>query len=209
MKTLISLGFNCYIKKYLLTKQSTSTNLFDYIGAPMWAICELLENNFNELTEKKHFSYKKILNNEKEIWINKKYYIRFKHDLNNYSFSEKEFDVFKKKYDRRIERFFDLLKRCELNNKEIIFIRLEENNNNRIIYEEYKQKYEKDELYYYELFCDIIQKLYPKLKFELLVISNNNSNRYKNITILNDPKINEYKWDDCEKYIENILSGVC
>jgi len=204
---IISLGYNCYVKKYMNDLNiSQETNLFDYIGVSMWSINELLLNDFKNLCDINEYKKYKILNNDfNEIIIHEKYYLRFLHDFkNNKSEEEKKiflntsdpnnkkfymnriiqfdlmeelknkFPTFKSTLERRIER----LKKILSTEKNIIFIRLEEENNERIIYEIYKEKFKKSELENIIEFSNIIKKLYPILNFKIIYISKKHENNY-------------------------------
>jgi hypothetical protein len=185
---------------------SQETNLFDYIGVSMWSINELLLNDFKNLCDINEYKKYKILNNDfNEIIIHEKYYLRFLHDFkNNKSEEEKKiflntsdpnnkkfymnriiqfdlmeelknkFPTFKSTLERRIER----LKKILSTEKNIIFIRLEEENNERIIYEIYKEKFKKSELENIIEFSNIIKKLYPILNFKIIYISKKHENNY-------------------------------
>ena len=48
--TLISLGYNCNIKKYIDSiRLNNPTHFFDYIGTSMWGINELILHNFTDI----------------------------------------------------------------------------------------------------------------------------------------------------------------
>lgn len=205
----ISLGFNCYIKKFMEFQGiKEETNLFDYIGTPMWGITEFIENNFTELTLIDDFEKINITNKEPEhIFTNKKYYFRFKHDklISNIGTNKvniSSFSKLKSTLERRIERFKTIL----LSPTKILFIRLEQDNTNRIEYEEYKERNKIPELEYVILFSKLIKNKYPLIKFNVLFISKTNENIYdeeNNILIIkNKETIN---WEKCQIQLQKIF----
>jgi hypothetical protein len=197
---IISLGYNCCPKKFTnYINISQPTNLFDYIATPMWGINELLENDYTGLTDINNYKIIPIMKNDNEILTNLKYYFRFLHDFKNQEITNSDdednvleffdkmilvrmqFNEFKNKYERRIVRFKELLK----NEEKILFIRYEEPIKNRIIYDEYKIRYQKEELEYIRDFALIIKKQYPDLEFKIIYISyKHDTKKEDNITIL-------------------------
>ena len=78
------------------------------------------------------------------------------------------------KLERRIERFHLYL----LKNKSIIFLRLEQNNNGRIIYDEYTEQFNKSE-YDYLIELSLLLKTKYDIRFKIIFIGNN-STKYDN-----------------------------
>lgn len=198
MNNIISLGYNCFIKKYLDYKYvKTETSFFDYIGTSMWTINELINNDFKDLFDINDYKLLKILN--KYTVVNKKYYIRVPHCLDN---NLKNFNIFKDKYERRIIRLQTQLKE----NKKILFIRLEENMLNREIYPEYKDKFKKTELEYIYEFCDLMKIKYPKLEIKFIYISKNHETKIdNNIIILKNNY--DFEYSNCIEYLDKILKN--
>jgi hypothetical protein len=166
-------------------KISQETNFFDYTGTPMWAINELITNNFTNFFDKN--KYQEI--QTKSSNINKyithiDYYIRFPHDIRNYNeLNSNIFSDFCQKYKRRIIRLNDILNK----NKKVLFIRTQEQMNNRILFEQHKEKYAKNELEYIINFSNIIKSKYPNLDFKILYLSETNKQDYlqeNNIVII-------------------------
>jgi hypothetical protein len=221
---IISLGYNCFPKKYTIEIGiSQETNLFDYIGTPMWSINKLFENNFVDFLNINEFENIQVFTNQKMI-TNKKYNIKFPHDFphitkksnivihvpfknkdylkfkfkfikNNKFNISKYFDTFKNIYERRINRIKNILS----NETKILFIRFEESQKNRIIYNSYKDNLKKLELEYLIDYSNIIKKAYPNLKFKIIYISSIFDINYikeNNIIIL---KLDEedIDWNNC------------
>lgn len=157
---IISLGSNCYVKIFLndILKYKDETQFFDYIGSSMWSINELIKNNFDNLFNIDNFEKKQILySGDKYIFTNNQYYLRFKHDIkqnyysSNNDLKKNDFIELEKKYNRRKERFIKLLNNDDDN---ILFIRYEEDNFNRVLYYTDKKK----EIEYIKEFIKLIKK---------------------------------------------------
>lgn len=222
---IISLGYNCNIKRYTNDIGiSQETNLFDYTGISMWAINKLFENNFSNLFNIKEYEEMKILKTDsKTIKTNKRYYMRFKHDfkkikmkriipvrnilplnskdINKFLLIKKKTDIernfsdFKSTCERRILRLKNILNE----EKNILFIRLEESMKNRIIYNEYKDNFKKTELEYIKDYSNIIKLQYPNLNFKIIYISKlNQTNLIKeyNLLVLNTDT-DTINWTNC------------
>ena len=187
---LLSLGSNCNVKKYIDTiKPNNPTQFFDYIGTSMWAINELIENDFTDIFNKDDFENMRTNTKYGNIVTNKKYYLRFLHDLKNIDHDKTKvytinnnihvckannFAECKDKYDRRRQRFIDIL----TSSNKILFIRLEEDNRDRIIYDIYKDKLQKSELEYTFDLSNTLKRKYTSLDFMILVISFNHDTTY-------------------------------
>jgi hypothetical protein len=205
---IISLGFNCYIKRFMEEQGiKQETNLFDYIGTPMWGVNELIENDFTELTSIDYFEKMNISSKEPEhIFTNKKYYFRFKHDnliaiTGTNKVNINSFSKLKSTLERRIQRFNNTLS----SPKKILFIRLEQDNTNRIVYEEYKEKDKIPELEYVISFSKIIKNKYPLINFDILFISKTNENKYdteNNILIIKNTQ--NIVWKTCQTQLQKI-----
>jgi hypothetical protein len=165
---ILSLGCNCYARLYLTSlKILQETHFFDYIGSSMWAINELIENNFEDCVNMKFF--KKLLIVEgKSMIINTKFYLRFPHDFKipGKFYNNDVIREFQLKYKRRVERF----ERCLKNEQKIVFIRIEESRD-RVKYEEYEDKMARREIEYVVEFVEILKRKYPGLWFKIIFIS--------------------------------------
>jgi hypothetical protein len=122
---LLSLGSNCNVKKYLdKIRPNNPTQFFDYIGTSMWGINELIANDFTDMFNINDFESIKTNIKYGDIITNKKYYLRFLHDLKNINFNKPKilnynnnihickasnFIECQHKYERRSERFIELL----------------------------------------------------------------------------------------------------
>jgi len=209
---IISLGCKCYVKLFLDSiKHKSETQFFDYIGSSMWAINDLFKDDFSGLFDKgiDELEKKKILYSgfDKYIITHKKYYLRFKHDFKQNCNSElkeniklEDFNKVSEKYERRKERLINILQEDK---ETLLFIRYEENQENRIKYGEDK----KSEIEYIYEFIDIIKQKYPLKKFCILFLSDtmeNDDKRDKNLIILKNVKrIN--MWTESSKKIRNTI----
>jgi hypothetical protein len=191
--TFISLGYNCAVKLYIDTFASQPTYLFDWIGSSMWGINKLINNSF-DLCNKEDFKTLQIYIENKEytyLCCNTVYYFRFIHDLPTYFILDRThiqknkhgdsiklnyFDTFKSKYTRRIERFQELLQ----SNTSVVFVRLEECMENKVIHENYIKLYSISELDHIKEFMKLIKQKYPLLKFKVIYISKSHQTELKN-----------------------------
>lgn len=134
---------------------------------------------------------------------------------NNKTKISNNFDTFKNTYERKINRFKNLL----INEEKILFIRFEESQKDRIIYDSYKEYLNKPELDYIKDYSNIIKKQYPNLEFKIIYISkvlDINYIKENNIIIL---RLDEdtIDWNDCgykfkmmfekyESFLEEVIS---
>ena len=155
----VSLGWNCHVALFLqdlgdMEKTRYERNVFDWFGNHMWSVCELIENDFADLTNRNMIVPRDRL--EDKIWIilsHTKYDLRFLHEFKDtYSISDAEWVEFENKYARRIQRFKTL---CA-SKKPLLFFRLEYDKYNRIQYPEFKKPH--DEKYYVERFADLMKE---------------------------------------------------
>ncbi len=234
---VISLGYNCFIKKYMNDNNiKQETNLYDYIGVSMWSINELLLNDFSNLYDINDYKKYKIFTNDSYITIiNERYYLRFPHEFknkenkklyyyssttNNNKYSYKlvgcrkidQNDLMKRlKYNfkdfcetlkRRITRFKTILS----TEKKILFMRLEEETKERIIYDKFKDKFIKTELDNILEFSNIIKNQYPNLNFKIIYISKlHESSIIDNVIILKN-NFDNLIWDNCTESFNKIFN---
>lgn len=208
---LISLGYNCFFKKFLKTKFkfNKETNFFDNIGTSMWSINELLLNDFEDFFSPTHYKQIKIKNNSNANFLsNTKYYIRFIHDLEikkfDYNYDGKYFNDFVSRYSRRKDRLYNLL----TNNNKAIFFRLEEENENRIIYPEYEDKNKISEFDNLLIFTEIIRNKFPNLIFSIIYVSRILDTKIyssNNIIVINTGKYKVKEWRKLHYELEQIF----
>ena len=186
----ISLGSSCSVA-YQLQKNNKRNCAypFDWVRTnKLDDITNVIENNFNEYIEsckKINESYSYPIsnnndfptisnnNNKVSIIMKNKYNIKFYHDFDSDIIEDKVIQ----KYNRRINRFMDIIK----SNKTLYFIRDELNIKNINIKS-------------IEKFIDIIHNINSNIKFKLIIILHNINNKKhelleynnKNVYIIND-----------------------
>ena len=172
--TMLSLGANCYPKIYMdkalgLKKE---TELFDYIGCSMWSINACLKDDFKGLFFPEKFTMMPIIKDSPPMVTNRHYYLRFMHYLK--SASDAKDPRFIGQLNRRIERFENYMR----NSENILCIRLEENQKNRIQY--YKSN-ERDEL---DGFISIVKEKYGTKNIKIIWLNTKEDGWNKDKTIL-------------------------
>ena len=202
----ISLGVDCTHKLYFnSTNKSKETHVFEWTGCSMWSINELIQNNFANMLEKYQIIKTKIFDHrDLRVFTHKKYYLRLMHEFDNNidTIPINKFNEFSKKYERRIKRFTDLLS----SDTSILFWRLEEKRENRIIYDEYKEKFVNDELTEIKKFSEYLKKTYPQLKFHVLYFNfSSDLSCDKEHNIIKLPTDKTICLDNCIKTIANIV----
>jgi len=233
---IISLGCNCFMKIFMKNmKINQETHFFDWIGSSLWSILLFIQEshdaesaNLAKLMNINNYQYTVPINvpnkpHSGEAMVTyMPYNMRFIHDFPVIpANSQKEkiinssyFLVYQRKYRDRYKRFLNLLKTAK--NNKILFIRLEENNEGRVINRQHQDMYEKSELEYLIEFTKLLKTLYG-IQCDVIFISRTHENCYlseHNIVVLNDP--NTYKWDTCTEPYNNLfeknidlLSNLC
>ena len=176
-ENIVPIGYVCDVTTFLtqVNKRRTAY-FFDRFGTPMWAVNELMKNNFEEFMVRDNMKCEKLFESDSSptIVYDSKYYVRFPFK----KIDEKRFLHLVESFQKRKNRFLDLLSSCNKENEEpILFIRSEEHNSysdwgNRIAIPEYEGKYEKDEYHYLIEFSKFIKNKYPFLSFKILFFSN-------------------------------------
>ena len=190
----ISLGYNCFPKKYIdekIYKIGCPTNVFDRLGTPLWSISELIETKLEHFFDINDYDIIEINKGDRPIITNVKYYVRIFHDLTKID-NDFDFKIFKDKYNRRMDRFYDILNDCEKNGKKILFICSCEYMDNRILYDEIIDKYNISEIDYLKNIVGTFTKIWPLLNFKILYLSKINDNciiesKIIIIKLLNEP----------------------
>jgi len=146
---------------------SQETHFFDYIGSSMWAVCELIENDFAHIDDISEYQSMQVTTKETLI-TNNRYYLRFKHD---FTAIEHETGVIEtlpvciEKYKRRAERFQNLLRSSE----KILFIRFEEETTDRIFLPQDNEK-RKPEVEHLKDLSDLLSRKYPQLEAKFMLV---------------------------------------
>ncbi len=177
----ISLGWNCHVALYIqdlgdIERRRYERHIFDWFGAPMWSICELIDLNFEGLTDRtKIVPRRRYMDNFKEILSHTEYEIRFLHEFkDSKNVSNDEWQKFEEKYKRRIQRFHDLLTAAKQTNRKIIFFRLEQETFRRI---QYINRFE-NERFYVNYFAD--QMKAKSIRFQIIYLTTTIPRHYDN-----------------------------
>lgn len=175
----VSIGYNCFMRICIDRSNilKPMTNFFDYLGTPMWAVHQLIQNDFpsdffDQTMYKNMFMFKdrKNVMHTNRIYTHSKYMIRVAHDLPNYNdpsppFPQLEFDAFVLKYKRRIPRFKQLLEQTRF---PLLFFRYQEPLENHDIPTEHEHYYDVPEDQQMERFDQMLQQKYPSLRYKIL-----------------------------------------
>ena len=201
---LISLGYNCTIKRIIseLFLIKAENNFFDYIGSTVWAINELLENNFANLFNKENYKNIQIYISQQNYYLtNIQYYLIFLHELDVNTVS---FDNFFSRYLRKKERFYKILN----SKKKFIFIRLEEPNDDLIIHKEYTDKFNVSEIEHLKKFSKIIKNKFEIKSFLIIYLTKTFQDNYDSenkILYINLDIYNDFNWDNCVEHAKNLF----
>lgn len=177
---IISLGYICNVVSYVNSQKELKKNqkkgVFDRIASPMWAINELIKNDFDDFFLDENIKEDQLFDQSKrKEWYDSKYYVRF---LKPVSIDKIRNILLEKK-----NKLLDLLKNQESIKEPILFIRCEEKHKSekmgqRIIFNQYKSRYNKKESEYMKEFADILKNKYPGLKYKILYVSSEKKNSF-------------------------------
>lgn len=192
---LIPIGYICSLPLYIAEiNRRDKKYVFDHAYTPMWSVCDLVENDFEDFMSKDNIDSQQITSNfERKFWFDSKYGYIPEQDLN--------INKLKLKLTEYVTNF-----REELNsNKTILFIRMEEcyrddneHHNWGVKMENYPEKTKFNELYYVKKFSNIIKSHYPQLKFAILFL-NTCSKKEKYVDAKNNIiGIKSPCWKDCD-----------
>ena len=168
-QNVISIGYVCDTKAFITNTQQSFVRgdyVFDRMGSPMWAVSELVANNFqNFLTN----IGSKVLfdNSEKSYVLDTTYYLRLMlsspQSINRNKLIAST-TIAKNRFMAAIN-----------GNQSILFIRSEEPTSysdigSRISLPEYADKYANTELSYVNVFSDTVKNINPNLQFKILYL---------------------------------------
>ena len=83
----VSLGWNCHVALYIqdlgdMERRRHERYVFDWFGSPMWSICELIDMDFEGMTDRtKIIPRRRYTDNFKEILSHTEYELRFLHEF--------------------------------------------------------------------------------------------------------------------------------
>tara|TARA_R100001163_G_C5067572_1_gene206818 strand:- start:3100 stop:3750 length:651 start_codon:yes stop_codon:yes gene_type:complete len=202
-RKLVSLGYICTVfalKFQTLERKDRKSMVFDNVGVPMWAVHDLIKNDFSDFIEPENVEKRKLFkDSDEEIWVDKKYYTRF-------MFSPEKI---KPKLNKKIENFRNAL---GSKTEPILFVRYKEMVNyddrgDRIKFSEYDAKYAITERKYLEQLSDHFKATYPELEFKILFMSDeeNSNDTDHNIVTINTPKL-DYRNKRIGKQMQDVLT---
>lgn len=172
---VISLGYICNVTSMLTTlKKRPKSHVFDRIASPMWAVSELVSNDFSDFLSKSNIE-KKVLftNSQEEFVIDKKHYIRLvAPDITSAAFERIRVSLVNK-----ADEFKSMLQNADPKTP-ILFIRCEEKDSyadrgDRVIFPEYAERYAQSELSHVEQLSDTLKTKYPNLSFKIIFLNSN------------------------------------
>ena len=189
-KIYIPLGNSCSITYNLkLLKLRKYAFPFDWVRVINFNnVTKLIQNKFYGFLDFNNFKFKEFsdkftVDGKKGSYIYSNNYCSFYHEFNKL-IEEHHFNMFKEKYLRRIERFFNFMN----SNNEIIFIR---------------EEFGKLKISKINNFINCINEIYPDLNYKLIIITNQKINfSHKNLKFyyskvrVTDWKRPELKWSD-------------
>jgi hypothetical protein len=137
--------------------------VFDRLATPMWAVKELIENDFDDFLVNLE-THKLFDQSDKEYVVDMKYYTRMSVK------SQKMIEKLKEATERRINRLKNVL---ENETEPVLFVRYEEPNSyedlgKRIELPEFNEKYSIKEIDYLTDLSKTLKSKYPNLKFKIL-----------------------------------------
>jgi hypothetical protein len=173
---IISLGYICSLSNTLKpTHPNMISSVFDNIATPMWAVYDLIQNNFDDFLSSGNMESRVLFDGTNEQFlIDKQYYTRV-----IYKNMDAGYEKFRVRTLQRAQEFLSVLHDLNEKNGTILFIRQEEptvfeDRGNRIMQPEFVAKYAQTEVYYLQQMSLLLKQRYPLLKFKILFISCNN-----------------------------------
>lgn len=174
----ISLGYNCHVKVFIdrigeLENRAYLHQPFDWLGSPMWSICEAVESDFSGFMDKTAIAPRRRFEDKPSVLLtHSTYNFCFLHDFGKTpQMTDASWNTVSEKYVRRIERWNTTLAKNEL-----LFIRLETDTANRIEYPEFRR--EGDEKHYVERFADFMKS--KGISFKILFLTTTYPKGYDN-----------------------------
>jgi hypothetical protein len=163
---IVSLGYVCsvHVIKRAFNKGDKCACVFDNMAIPMWAVHDLIKNDFDSLMLKENMEKTVLFDNtDEKTWVDKKYNTRFGF------YKPGKHEKYADNLNERIEHFKAYFEA----EKTVLFIRAEEvhsyeGRGNRIMSAEYDEKYAKTEKEYLQSLSAHLKETYPELKFKIL-----------------------------------------
>jgi hypothetical protein len=190
---VISIGYICNVSMLLGTTLK-NTYVFDRTATPMWAVNQLIKNNFQDFMLKDNIKSKKLFTNTENMYaVDEKYYIRL---IMKLPLSEERYQKFYNNISAAKDRFLEKLS----SKGHVLFIRCKEpysykDDGDRILTPDHAKKYQQNESEYVKGFTKMIRNRYPDLKFSVLYLNGEKTTvNYENhIITIPEPK---FSWKD-------------
>jgi len=177
----VSLGWSCHMALYIqelgdMERRRHERHVFDWFGSPMWSICELIDLDFEGMTDRtKIIPRRRYMDNFKEILSHTEYELRFLHEFKDHTtITDDEWTQFEEKYARRAQRFRNLLTMAKQTNRKIIFFRLEQVYYRRI---QYINRFENED-FYVNYFADQMRQ--KGIRFQIIYLTTTPVRTYRN-----------------------------
>lgn len=175
-KHILSIGYTCNVVSLFLQMRRIGPSYpFDRIATPMWAVHELITNDFNDLLLQENIAHKKLFDtSDKKFWVDQKHNIRFIASNGE----DTTLNKCRNEIHRRVVRWREKLEELDTSKEPVLFVRYEETHEykdwgKRIEDERYVEKHVHEEYHYLKLFSGEIKKRYPNLQFKILFMSKN------------------------------------
>ena len=169
---IISLGYVCNVPELLSKlKRRQAAYPFDRVGTPMWAVHELLDNDFKDFLLKGNITSDALFDGKPTPFVyDSKYYTRL--IANSKLMNDAAYDNLVERMRAREQRIREKLESGD----KILFIRSEEPSSHpdlgdRIIKPQYAEKYAQTEHHYLNQLSDLLKERYPSLQFKILFLN--------------------------------------
>ena len=169
---VVSLGYVCNVPE-LLSKLNLRTEAlpFDRVATPMWAVLELLSNEFQDFLSPENITSGELFEDKPIPFVyDQRYYTRLL--ANTKVLNNAAYENLIQKMHRREKRLLKILE----DGGKILFVRSEEpilhpRLGKRKIFPEYSTKYDKNERYYLTQLSKLFKERYPELDFKILFLN--------------------------------------
>ncbi len=206
----VSQGYNCYCKTYIANSLQIlqPTEFFDFIGSPMWAVMQLIQNEFQDIKRGETVIEPVEVVPGTTVQTERGYNLRFRHDftVQTKRLSRFEMDFVLSKYERRAKCFLKLLQE----EKKIVFLRLEEKMEGRKVLSEENHLYYStaSEIEYLQQFSNFLSSIATSLRFQIIFLAYEDKEaRRVDDHIVVIPIDSTIEYETCAKMIENEIES--
>lgn len=200
--TLLSLGYSCSPKKVIdIIKGKGPSHYFDWVGSSAWYI----NNHF--LSENHEIKYEDLEVQKVRkyfVVVHPEYYLRLVHIISPFNIKKEEkVNEVLQSFERKRERFINALKEAGENNKTICFLRVAEPMEDRVIPEDKKHYYEKEEEEHLAEFQAQIKEKYNVDSKVILFTTTKETQKVGNVLVLKSEK--EIRYIHANKKMSKVL----